>query len=60
MEKNNNDMEDLMKIKELMENEDSAECNDKKWDRHDRCENCGKVNIFTRNVYLSINCCHHK
>ncbi|EKS4344881.1 hypothetical protein [Clostridium sporogenes] len=56
MEINNIDMEELMKMKELMNMEESSEDNEKKWDKHDKHSHCGKVNIYTKNVYLSINC----
>ncbi|EPY6472369.1 hypothetical protein ACWO4B_003060 [Clostridium sporogenes] len=60
METNNIDMEELMKMKELVEMENYEKDNEKKWDKHDRNSHCGKVNIFTKNVYLSINCHGHK
>ncbi|EPY2277279.1 hypothetical protein ACXAT3_002020 [Clostridium sporogenes] len=60
METNNIDMEELMKMKELIDMEKCEKDNDKEWDKHHGDSHCGKVNIFTRNVYLSINCHGHK
>ncbi|WP_164968440.1 hypothetical protein [Clostridium tetani] len=51
---------DNMNMEELMEMKDSVECSDRRKDKHDKCSNCGKVNIFTKNVYLDINCCCHR
>jgi len=53
-------MEELMKMKELVDMEKYEKDNEKKWDKHDRNSHCGKVNIYTRNVYLSIDCHGHK
>ncbi|HDK7155379.1 hypothetical protein FDC49_04630 [Clostridium sporogenes] len=60
METNNIDMEELMKMEELVDMEKYEKDNEKKWDKHDRNSHCGKVNIFTRNVYLSIDCHGHR
>ncbi|GAE01366.1 hypothetical protein CBO05C_1056 [Clostridium botulinum B str. Osaka05] len=60
METNNIDMEELIKMKELADMDKYEKDNDKKWDKHDRNSHCGKVNIYTRNVYLSIDCHGHK
>ncbi|BDR72687.1 hypothetical protein K144316041_13950 [Clostridium tetani] len=54
METNNMNME------ELMEMNNSVECSDRRKDKNDKCPNCGKVNIFTKNVYLDINCCSNR
>ncbi|AKC61576.1 hypothetical protein C3B64_14385 [Clostridium botulinum] len=56
METNNIDMEELMKMKEFIDMEKCEKDNEKEWDKHDKNSHCGKVNIFTKNVYLSINC----
>ncbi|EHN15135.1 hypothetical protein [Clostridium sporogenes] len=55
METNNIDMEELMKMKEFIDMEKCEKDNEKEWDKHDKNSHCGKVNIFTKNVYLSIN-----
>lgn len=60
METNNIDMEELIKMKELVDMEKYEKDNDKKWDKHDEHSHCGEVNIFTRNVYLSIDCHERK
>lgn len=54
MEMDNINIEELIKIKECIED------SERKKDKHDKCKNCGKVNIFAKNVYLDINCCCHK
>ncbi|MCR1934814.1 hypothetical protein ACQX0N_00415 [Clostridium tepidum] len=56
MEKNNVDMEDLMKMKELVDMQKCEKDNEKKCDKQDKNSQCGNINIFTKNVYLSINC----
>ncbi|BDR64386.1 hypothetical protein K144313037_12470 [Clostridium tetani] len=54
MEMDNINIEELIKMKECIED------GERKKDKHDKCKNCGKVNIFAKNVYLDINCCCHK
>lgn len=53
-------MEKDKNMEELMEMQESVENYDEKKRKHGKCENCGKVNIFTKNLYLDINCCSHK
>ena len=60
MEKDNKNMENLNEMEELMEMQESVENYDEKHWGHNKCKNCGKVNIFTRNLYLDINCCKRK
>ncbi|SQB33376.1 hypothetical protein [Clostridium cochlearium] len=49
-----------MNMEELIEMKNSVECSDGRKDKHDKCPNCGKVNIFARNVYLDVNCCSRR
>ncbi|BDR64515.1 Uncharacterised protein [Clostridium tetani] len=51
---------DNMSMEELMEMKETFESSDRRKDKHDKCPKCGEVNIYTKNVYLDINCCCHK
>ncbi|BDR69783.1 hypothetical protein K144313037_11950 [Clostridium tetani] len=51
---------DNINIEELIEMKEAIESNDRRKDKHHKCPNCGKVNIYAKNVYLNINCCCHK